>query len=63
MKSVGIDYNKHHETNIKINKQWIINQKCSCFMIQGQIALKKEPDGNDNKLIGTRNKCNTQTVY
>ena len=32
-------------------------------MIQGQIALKKESDGNDDKLIGTRNKCNTQTVY
>ena len=29
MKSVSIDYNKRHETNIKINKQRIINQKCS----------------------------------
>ena len=32
-------------------------------MIQGQIALKKESDGNDNKLIGISNKCNTQTAY
>ena len=31
-------------------------------MVQGQIVLKKESDGNDNKLIGKSNKCNTQTV-
>ena len=34
-----------------------------CFMVPGQIALKKESDGNDNKLIGISNKCNTQTVW
>ena len=34
-----------------------------CFMVQGQIVLKKESDGNDNKLIGISNKCNTQTVW
>ena len=32
-------------------------------MIQGQIALKKESDGNDNKLIGISSKCNTRTVF
>ena len=32
-------------------------------MVQGQIVLKKESDGNDNKLIGISNKCNTQTAY
>ena len=32
-------------------------------MVQGQIVLKKESDGNDNKLIGISNKCNTQTVW
>ena len=34
-----------------------------CFMVPGQIVLKKESDGNDNKLIGISNKCNTQTVW
>ena len=32
-------------------------------MFQGQIALKKESDGNDNELLGISNKCNTQTVW
>ena len=31
--------------------------------IQGQIAMTRESDGNDNKLIGISNKCNTQTVW
>ena len=34
-----------------------------CFMVQGQIVLKKESDGNDKKLTGISNKCNTQTVW
>ena len=33
------------------------------FIIRGQIALKKESDGNDNKLIGISNECKTQTVW
>ena len=32
-------------------------------MVEGQIVLKKESDGNDNKLIGISDKCNTQTVW
>ena len=32
-------------------------------MVQGQMVLKRESDGNDNKLIGISNKYNTQTVW
>ena len=67
---MGIEYNKRHETNIEINKKigsltksvLSLKENVFFFMVQGQIALKKESDGNDNKLIGISNKCNTQTV-
>ena len=65
---MGIEYNKRHEINIEINNGSLTKSVLSSkgnvfsFIIRGQIALKKESDGNDNKLIGISNKCNTQTV-
>ena len=62
---MGIEHNKRHEINIEINNGSLTKSVLSSkgnvfsFIIRGQIALKKESDGNDNKLIGTRNK----TVY
>ena len=65
---MGIEHNKRHEINIEINNgsltESVLSSKGNVFsfIIRGQIALKKESDGNDNKLIGISNKCNTQTV-
>ena len=65
---MGIEHNKRHEINIEINNgsltESVLSSKGNVFsfIIRGQIALKKESDGNDNKLIGINNKCNTQTV-
>ena len=65
---MGIEHNKRHEINIEINNGSLTKSVLSSkgnvfsFIIRGQIALKKESDGNDNKLIGISDKCNTQTV-
>ena len=65
---MGIEHNKRHEINIEINNGSLTKSVLSSkgnvfsFIIRGQIALKKESDGNDNKLISINNKCNTQTV-
>ena len=65
---MGIEHNKRHEINIEINNGSLTKSVLSSkgnvfsFIIRGQIALKKESDGNDNKLIIINNNCNTQTV-
>ena len=65
---MGIEHNKRHEINIEINNGSLTKSVLSSkgnvfsFIIRGKIALKKESDGKDSKLIGINNKCNTQTV-